>query len=270
MGFKKIKILAAAFVPLAAIIYLFAPVFKQGSILFGHDFLSVYLPFKMFAQKAVFTFGQLPLWMPDLFFGAPGIASSSMIFYYPTDLLFMLLPFPLQNTYAPDVIIHLAAAFAGTYLFLKACGLTRAASFFGGICVMFAGYNVSYAFAGHINNIKAGALIPFVLYFLRRGLAEKKLSMFLFSGVIMGLQITATGMQIMAYTAIFAVLYVIYYLIFEEKEKKAGISGALFAAASLAAAVIVSLPQFLPSFEYKNYSWQLLSIRRILMRLLYR
>ncbi|HNZ29872.1 MAG TPA: hypothetical protein PKJ42_07765, partial [Candidatus Goldiibacteriota bacterium] len=120
MGFKKIKILAAAFVPLAAIIYLFAPVFKQGSILFGHDFLSVYLPFKMFAQKAVFTFGQLPLWMPDLFFGAPGIASSSMIFYYPTDLLFMLLPFPLQNTYAPDVIIHLAAAFAGTYLFLKA------------------------------------------------------------------------------------------------------------------------------------------------------
>jgi uncharacterized membrane protein YfhO len=168
----------------------------------------------------------------------------------------MLLPFPLQNTYAPDVIIHLAAAFAGTYLFLKACGLTRAASFFGGICVMFAGYNVSYAFAGHINNIKAGALIPFVLYFLRRGLAEKKLSMFLFSGVIMGLQITATGMQIMAYTAIFAVLYVIYYLIFEEKEKKAGISGALFAAASLAAAVIVSLPQFLPSFEYKNYSWR--------------
>ena len=256
MEFKKLKYLGAAAVPLAALIYLFSSVMKQGNILFGHDFLSIYLPFKMFAKKAVFLFHQLPLWLPDLFFGAPGIASSSIIFYYPTDILFMLLSVPLQNTFAIDVIIHLIAAFAGTYLFLKACGLTRGASFFGGICVMFAGYNVSYAFAGHINNIKAGALIPFVMYFLRRGLVQKRVSMYLFAGLIMGLQITATGMQVMAYTAALAVLYVMYHLIFEEKSQKARIFAAIAAGAALIFSILVSLPQFIPSFEYKNYSWR--------------
>jgi hypothetical protein len=225
-------------------------------MLFGSDFLTIYLPFKVFARHMFFVYHDLPLWMPNIFFGMPIYASSSLLYFYPTDFLFMLLPIPLQYTYAPDVMIHMLAAGAGMYLFLRSMGMEKNSGLLGGLFVMMSGFLVSFAIAGHINNIKAGSLIPFVFYFGNMGIRNKKVSYFLACGLVMALQIFATGMQIMAYTFMAFAMYVLYVIIFEEKETKSRLYFLFMLLLAGLFSVLFSAAQFFPSFQYKDYSWR--------------
>ena len=101
------------------VLIMFKGAFSQGKFLFGHDAVNIYLPFRVFAKDIFFQYGQMPVWMPNIFMGIPLIASSSLLYFYPTNLLFMILPFPLEQTLTVDIIIHMFVAGWGTYLFLK-------------------------------------------------------------------------------------------------------------------------------------------------------
>ena len=228
----------------------------EGRILFGTDTIGIYHAFRVFAERLFGQSGAMPVWMPHIFLGVPLIASSSLLYFYPTDFIFLFLPGAPEATYTIDIIIHMAAAAAGVFLFLRRIPVGRNAALFAASAIMVSGYLISYIYVGHWNNIKAGALIPFVFYFTHRAITEKKFFYAASAGLIMAFQVLATGMQVMAYTFIGAGLYAAYYLVFEEKNKKARIKTAAVILAASLAAVLLSAAQFLPSLEYKDYSWR--------------
>jgi hypothetical protein len=229
---------------------------QPGKALFGTDFFTIYLPFKLFAQEMALKYHDIPLWMPHLFFGMPLIASSSLLYYYPTDLIFMFLPFPLQYTYTADLFIHLLAAFFGMFFFLRQFNIRREAAFFSGLAFAISGFMLSYIYVGHWNNIKAGALIPFIFYFTAKGFDDKKITPFLTAGALMAFQVLATGMQIMAYTYMGVCMLAVYKIWIEGNNKAGRLKSlGLFALTATAIAVYSSL-QLIPSVPYTDYSWR--------------
>ena len=256
MDNKKIQnYLIGFFIFIAGLIF-FNQALQPGKILFGTDFFTIYLPFKLFAQQMAAVHHDIPLWMPHLFFGIPLIASSSLLYYYPTDLLFMFLPFPLQYTYTADLMLHLLAAFFGMFLFLRQFKIRREAAFFAATAFAISGFMLSYIYVGHWNNIKAGALIPLIFYFTAKGFDEKKMLPFLNAAILMAFQILATGMQIMAYTYL-GVMMLAAYKAWEQATTKEGWMRPawLFLFGSAATALYASL-QLIPSIPYTDYSWR--------------
>lgn len=239
----------------AAFLVMFFRGFEAGKILFGHDAINIYLPFWIKAKEMLLS-GQLPLWLDSIYFGMPFLSSSSLIFLYPTDFLFALLNLPPESLYVPDIIIHITIAVVGTYLFLRRRGTGFEAAVLGAAFTAFSGYIVSYILPGHWNNIKAGSLIPLAFYFTDRAAREKKLLHVMNSALIFGLQILATGMQIMAYTFMAAAAYAVFVILGEKSDIKAKIKYFSFIFIAALAAVCVSGPQFISSFDYKDESWR--------------
>jgi hypothetical protein len=256
MDNKKVQnYLIGAFLFVTALIF-FNGALQPGKVLFGTDFFTIYLPFKLFAQEMFFKFHDMPLWMPHLFFGIPLISSSSLLYYYPTDLLFMVLPIPLQYTYTLDLLIHLLAAFFGMFLFLRQFQLRREAAFFSALAFTISGFMLSYIYVGHWNNIKAGALIPFIFYFTAKGFDNKKLLPFLNAAGLMAFQIFATGMQIMAYTYLGVILLAVYKIWIENGNKGGWLKPVGMFAAGAAAIAVYSSLQLIPSIPYTDFSWR--------------
>jgi hypothetical protein len=228
----------------------------RNRFLFGADTFTQHLPFFLFAKKVWTLYHELPLWMPDIFMGMPAIDSANLIYFYPTNLLYVLLPVPVEQVYVIDLVIHMAAAAFGMYLLLKRHRIRPQAAFFGALVYMFSGPLVTYAYNGHWLDIKALAMAPYVLYFLNMGIEKKRFFFFLTAGLFMALQFLATGMQVGAYTYIAAVVYGAY-LLYEKKAGKDEIisCAAMFGAAS-AAAALFSAPQFFPAQDYMKYSWR--------------
>jgi hypothetical protein len=256
MGNKNLKKAAIAAFFLIVIIIMFKGALWPRAMLFGNDTITIYMAFAVFAKKMMTIYHSLPAWLPNICLGMPMIGSSSLLFFYPTDFLFMLLPFPLQYMYVPDLIIHMFVAALGMYLFLRKLKLDKPASLFGASAIMLSGYLISYVYAGHWNNIKAGALIPLAFYFSHRALEEKRLLHCLNAALIFALMMLATGMQIMAYTFLAVILYAGYYAVYVETDKKHRIRIGAGLAACAVFILLFSAPQFVPSIFYTNHSWR--------------
>jgi hypothetical protein len=108
-GEKAVYFAAAA----AMLFILLGSGWAGNKFLFGADTFSLHLPFFLFAKKIWMTYHELPLWMPGIFMGMPAIDSTNLIYFYPTNLLFILLPLPAEQLYAVDQMIHMAAAALG-------------------------------------------------------------------------------------------------------------------------------------------------------------
>ncbi|HPD18922.1 MAG TPA: hypothetical protein PLF61_04590, partial [Candidatus Goldiibacteriota bacterium] len=200
----------------AGIFILFKEAIINGKMVFGHDAINIYIAFNEFARNVVHNYHCLPSWIPDIYFGMPMIASSSLLFFYPTDLIFILLNVPYHKVYTLDIIIHLFIAGWGMYLYLRSINLSRLTSYFGSSVIMMSGFILSYVYAGHINNVKAACLIPFAFYFIHRAFFGKKTKYILVAAFVLSLQMLATGMQIMAYTILGIFFYLVYFFVTEK------------------------------------------------------
>ncbi|MCE5299674.1 MAG: YfhO family protein [Spirochaetia bacterium] len=240
----------------AVMLVFFGKALLPGKVLFGTDMFTIYLPFKIFAKQMLTQYADLPLWMPHLFFGVPLLASSSLLYFYPTDLIAMFLPIEPQYLYVPDMMIHMFLAFLGMFLYMRQTGARREAALFAGTVFMVSGFMMSYIYVGHWNNIKAGALIPLIFYFTEKGLSEKRLLHLLNAGIFLALQVLATGMQIMAYTLLGTGLLAVYRAWQSRSEKGAMPKLLMLFAASVAAAAVFSALQLLPSLPYTDFSWR--------------
>ncbi|MCX8092680.1 MAG: YfhO family protein [Candidatus Goldbacteria bacterium] len=234
---------------------LFKEAVIDGKFVFGHDAVNIYVAFNEFARNAIHKFNCLPSWIPDIYFGMPMIASSSLLFFYPTDLIIILLNIPYYKFYVYDIIIHLFIACWGMYLYLRSINLSRFSAYFGASVIMLSGFILSYIYAGHINNVKAACLIPFAFYFSHKAFSENNIKYFLSAAFILSLQMLATGMQIMAYTVLGILFYLIYFLLIE-KDKNKRIKLVIYFSVICVFSLLFSAMQFLPSLNYTNYSWR--------------
>jgi hypothetical protein len=89
--------------------------------------------------RHAYTTGQLPFWSPSSLAGTPFLADpASAVFYLPNILLFRL--FSSADAIRATVLLHIFTAYFGTYAFLRAVGVGRAASQYGALSYAFSGF----------------------------------------------------------------------------------------------------------------------------------
>jgi hypothetical protein len=248
------------FVLLALPLALFYPALLGGKMLWGADIETLELVFKTSAQRSLHA-GEWPLWMPEILCGMPGIASSNLIFLHPLELAFCLLNLPPWMAFGLDTAAEVAACAAGGYLLLRLLGLSRGASLLGALSFAASGTQISLLYAGHINNTKGIAMIPWVFWGALKGWREKSHAAWGFCGTALALQVLGMGLQIFAYTLIALAAWVAW-LAWSDGGPGVPAAGRGFhrAAKGLALAALVafllSAPQLLPSLQYKPYSWR--------------
>jgi hypothetical protein len=187
--------------------YLLRKTLLQGGAMVGYDLYTYFYPAKTFAAAALRR-GELPLWNPYVFFGAPFLANVQMAVLYPPDALFYVLDFP--RAVALSQWLHLCVAAAGMYALARAgWGLDRTAAVVGALA--FAGSGFFAAHMGHLNQVHAAAWLPWLaLCALRLAAAlgrrarRSAVAWLVGGGAVVALMITAGHTQ-EAYYSLFAI-----------------------------------------------------------------
>jgi hypothetical protein len=151
---------AAAILALAlSVLVIFWKIALTNRVLVGLDVFAYFYPYRDFVSAALRA-GQLPLWNPYLFMGAPLLANSQAAVLYPLHWPLIWLSTPKQISWS--IVLHVWLAAAGTYLFARtATRLRPGAALVAAIVFGLGGF--LGAQVEHVNQLNASAWLPWLL-----------------------------------------------------------------------------------------------------------
>jgi hypothetical protein len=190
---------------LLAIAYFAAFVFHPDRMLFGTDMLGQAYQMRHFGVEELRAGRGLPLWNPLVYGGMPYLGVLPGPVFYPTSLLYLLMP--LYRAIGWTFVLHVAVAGILAYAAARSMGLGRWASGFAGLSFMFGGWFMANLYGGHDGRMFAAALLPAAFALLERGIRTGRVAPFLGLGLVVALQIFTPHVQIMYYGALLLLLY---------------------------------------------------------------
>lgn len=248
------RIVVAAFFLLPLVFY--GRYLFGGRMLFGTDWLGAGgYQMREFMARYIAARGAIAFWMPGILSGQPTLAAFFGDLLYPTALLRLVLP--VHVVWSWTFALHVAVAGLGTYLFLRQLKVAIIPAAIGGIAYMFAGSLLTLTYAGHDGRLIGSALLPLALYFLHRGMTERRLIHFLLSGVVVALQLLSGHIQKVYYTGLVLVAYFLFLLFVElRRERSLGLAVrlCLFLAAGMVIAGALAAAQYLPIWANMPYA----------------
>lgn len=149
--------------------------------------------------------GNLPLWNPYVFSGAPFLGGFQSALLYPPNLVYLILP--LAKAINADVALHVFLIGFFTYLWSSFHGLHPLARLLSSILVMFSGAHFLHIYAGHLPNLCAMAWTPLLLLAVDVLLRKPGLPPFLLGSFALAMQILAGHPQYVYYAMLTIVLY---------------------------------------------------------------
>jgi hypothetical protein len=190
---------------LAVIVLLFAKILFTGKIVRAPDITNEFYwtvkGFKDLGFLDLFRITLRPSW--DMFVNggtSEGGGTLSMQFLFYRSILFWLLPAPANVAWF--MALHLFFGAAGTYLYCRCIGVSRPASFLGGLVFALAPENASLINAGHVQKIATISFAPWAFYFFERGFQSRRLIFFLTTGLVLAFQFFNMHWQIAYYTCL--------------------------------------------------------------------
>src|SRR5436190_1857942 len=181
--------------------------FGGGARVLGHsasDLFLQYFAWRDFGFRELAK-GNLALWNPHIFSGAPYLGGMQGAQLYPPNWIFLILPLPVAINWS--IALHVFAIGAFMFLWMKQRGLTASASFLAGILVMFSGAFFSHIFAGHLPQLCAMSWAPLIFCSIDALLRTRQVTWLLVGVFSVAMQILAGFPQYLFYTAIVAALY---------------------------------------------------------------
>lgn len=124
---------------LAGLFY-FYPLVFLGETLYFRDLFSIFLTQKQLLTDFI-TSGQFPLWDPYIQGGRPYFANPLNSLFYPTNLLYLVLPF--FQTFNFIIVGHFLGYLAAAYILARIIGLRPVSSAVVAIVYGFCGYSLS-------------------------------------------------------------------------------------------------------------------------------
>ncbi|MBI3286918.1 MAG: YfhO family protein, partial [Chloroflexi bacterium] len=196
--------------------------------------------------------GEIPLWNPYLFLGAPFLANLQAGVLYPLNWIWLWLPAPKAVAYA--LVSHIILAGVGTYFFSRrVLGLTRWGSWVAGALVSLGGY--LGAQAEHVNQVSVFAWLPVLLWLWHRTHRRRGLSDLLWVSLALGLQFLAGHAQASFINLMALITYASYLAVQEGgrdlrliRSQLTRLGGAMLLGIGLAAA------QLIPTWELARHS----------------
>ncbi len=182
--------------------------FGGGPRVLGHsasDLFLQYYAWRDFGFRELAK-GNLALWNPHIFSGAPYLGGMQGAQLYPPNWIFLILPLPVAINWS--IALHVFAIGAFMFLWMKQRGLTASASFLAGILVMFSGAFFTHIFAGHLPQLCAMSWAPLIFCSIDALLRTRQVTWLLVGVFGVAMQILAGFPQYLFYTAIVAALYI--------------------------------------------------------------
>lgn len=208
--FKQPDSFAILSLLIVAIIYYWPVLSLSGTI--WNDFVEQYLPYRMFATRALkaFTF---PFWNPYSFSGMPFFADLQTAVLYPFNLLLALLSSKNGTNaviFEYQIIFHIFLAGVFTYLLARNFQRSVFASIAAAITFMFSGFATTHIF--HISIIHSLPWLPLSLLLLRKTLKQNSLLYAALCGLSLSFLSLAGHPQMILYTHYMLGAYLLYHL----------------------------------------------------------
>ncbi len=260
-GRQRAAIASAALI-VAAILATYSRLVFEGLVLGGYDVQTYFFPYWSYTFASIRE-GQLPLWNPHLFLGAPFLANPQAAVLYVVN--WMLIPLGPDRALGIALILHVALGAAGVVaLARRALGLGWPAATAAAIVFVFSGFFAGQA--GHINQVSAAAWLPWMLLGLDRILAGRR-AWWAITPVIVALTLLAGHPQADYIALVFALMYALVTAATRRAPGRwswlrAIATGLAAWVATLLGGVLLSAAQLLPTLElsYQSIRAQALSI----------
>jgi hypothetical protein len=171
------------------------------------DTLRQLYPWKTMVVEAL-QHGQLPLWNPYSFSGAPLLANFQSAALYPLNVLYLVMP--QVNAWAVTVFLQVCLAFIFTYLYTRKIGLSKFGSMFSAI-----GYGGSSFMTVWLEYNTVGQVIlwlPAVLLSLEYLQQNITARWFILGVIALTMALTAGHPQVFGYLYVFSFVYAIWLI----------------------------------------------------------
>ncbi|RLT52436.1 MAG: hypothetical protein DWI68_02225, partial [Chloroflexi bacterium] len=202
--------------------------------------------------------GELPLWNPYQFAGAPFLATGQASVLYPPAILFHVLPLPMA--YGWYLLLHFALAGVLAYALVRGLGLGSTSALLAGVA--YQGALPLTASAVFPMIVSGAAWLPLLLLaVLRVGTPGVAPARWLCAGALaIGMQLLAGHPEVAAYSLVVAALLGAWQLLAAAVQHFADLRGQLLRAATLSAMVVLGFAigavQFLPQLEAVRSSFR--------------
>ena len=149
-----------------------AVLFRGDTRVLGHQATDLYAQFIAWREFGFreLRAGNLALWNPHIYSGAPYFGGSQGALLYPLNVLFLVLPVAQAVNWT--MALHICLLGILTYWWLGFRRLHPGACFVGGVMAMFCGAHVLHIYAGHLPNLCAMVWTPLIFLVIDGVLAE--------------------------------------------------------------------------------------------------
>ena len=181
--------------------------FATGTRVVGFQISDLYLQFLSWRDFGFreLAKGNLALWNPHIFSGAPYFGAMQAALLYPPNWLFLILPLPAAVNWT--TALHVFGIGAFMFCWMRVRGLHLVASFLAGCLVMFCGAQFLHIFVGHLPHTLAMTWAPLVFCAIDALFETRNFRWCLVGMFAIALQVLAGFPQHVFYTAIIAGLY---------------------------------------------------------------
>lgn len=169
-------------------------------MLYGDDMLNEGYQLRSFGVEEIRLGRGFPLWNPFVYGGQPYLAILPGPVFYPTSLLYLLLP--LFRAIGWTFVLHTALGGIFAWMAARSLRLRPSAAAVAGLSFMFTAFVVSTVYGGHDGRMFAMVLIPLAFALLERGLSGGRPGWFIGFGLVVALQIFTPHIQIMYFSSL--------------------------------------------------------------------
>jgi hypothetical protein len=222
----------------------------------GGDLVSFLFPSYRFAAASLWA-GELPLWQPHLYSGAPFLADMQTgLFYPPNLLLFLLAPDFVYKALEWMAVLHVFLAGLFMYLCLRYMEPGRPvrvpAALLGAIAYMFSDLFIVHF--GNLNLIGVAAWLPLVFLLFWRALRTRSLGWAVGAGAAFGISTLEGHLQITLYIGLALTVLAIAEAVAAHRTRRGWVWSLLVLVIAAAVAIGLSALVLLPALEYTRLS----------------
>jgi hypothetical protein len=231
----------------ALLVAFFGEVLLQGEVYYGGDIARQYLPLRVVLRDALRQ-GRIPWWSSNMGLGYPILAEGEIGALYPPNWLLAAL-FSAEVGLSLSIMLHVAWAALGYYLWGRALGLSHPASALMAMIPTLGGFGAAHQ--GHLSILSVTAWHPWMLFLTQRLFDPKAPCVRI--RIALGLA-AATAMQFLAGHPQMALLGCATVAVWAgkllcERRRVARSSSAVLWLAAIVLGALLAAPQLLPSAE---------------------
>jgi len=237
----KAKLLSNKDIPyfliaLLLLLFVFRGILFSSSVFFERDSTVLEIPARQLGIKLLKE-GNFALWTDAYGNGQPFLANPKHAVFYPSTLLYLILPFFLA--FKMHYILHFALAWLGIYLLGKSFALSKEASFLGATVFVFSGVFLSSV--EFYNHTAAICWMPWILLVLA-GETKQYIAKLIKLAVLWTLLILAGSPFVIIITVLFSLMQIVFFRLTRVRKSS-------LLVLSLIIALLLSSVQILPSSE---------------------